>query len=67
MLVEQETGSSSVDAEEQLEEVIQIRVENEHVESQPLLQPQADMVSSRPKLALILLGAHPLQTANFNP
>lgn len=31
------TDTSSVDQEEQLDEVIQVRVENEHIESEPLV------------------------------
>ena len=45
VLVEPELGLASVDSEGQLDEVIQIRVENEQVETEPLLQPQASMVS----------------------
>ena len=56
VLVEHENDSSSVDAEEQLDEVIQIRVENEHVESEPLLQPQASMVHHKPHVPQ--LAAH---------
>lgn len=37
--------SDSVMADEQLEEVIQIRIENEHIETRPLLQRYSPSVS----------------------